>query len=110
MKTDVQNQILVFCRRRPRKYLSYTMLRVVGCLNLNYFYIDMDLCDLNLNNYIHGNRGRQEDIQPFNNVRNTIYVSREETVHHWLNCAQCMAHNDSLFQWVGIYPHSWPSV
>jgi len=49
-----------------------------------HYYIDMDLCDLNLNDYIHGDMGPQEDMQPFNNVRTqSMYL---ETVHYRLNC------------------------
>ena len=46
----------------------------------NYYFIDMELCDLSLDQYIHGDRAILNDEQVSGNTDNHVFVNKECTL------------------------------
>lgn len=59
----------------------------------NHFYLDMELCNSNLHDYIYGDRVRYEELTSCEKYRSPVYVSKESpALVKWRNILAIMNH------------------
>lgn len=76
MKRVVENEARILLKLGDHR--NITLILDHGWLPKphSYFYIDMELCDSNLHDYIHGVRTLQDDTEPFDDMKFPVYVPR----------------------------------
>lgn len=80
MRTEIQTEAHILLKlHEAGDHGNIIRILDYGWFPHNYFYIDMDLCDLNLYDYIYGERLVQGDMS-FEEVKSPIYIPRDTSL------------------------------